>query len=411
MGGFAKKILILIGTLIALVAIFSILMIFQALIPDAWVEHNVVRSVEILDQESGSVTNEISLSGYTEQIMLKNSITGNNQFYSSSESYNDVQEAFWNHGVETRYWQGYLSFLKPLLVFFDLVMIRNIGSLLFLGLMCITLLLLAKKSNQLSLAFLIAVSLVSPYIMVTAISFVPVFLIMLLATITLVLMTDKKKDSLFNIAFLFLIVGACTTFFDFLTTPIITLGAPVLAYLAYKYRGSPIDIKHIILIVVLSCLLWGMSYVFIWASKWILATLITGHNVLGDALNQLVYRSGVSTVDSELGLSFTRTKAVEKNLDYFPYLTGLSIVAAIGALITVAVSRSKPATLILLIAIIFMSITPILWMLVTANHVFVHALFTHRGILVYLLGCCILISFALTSLNDLRITKKSAKAV
>ncbi len=73
-----KKTGILTGILAGMIALFSFLMIVQAILPDAWVEQNVVRSLEMLKQETSNVSNGVSLSRYTENIMFKNSITSNN---------------------------------------------------------------------------------------------------------------------------------------------------------------------------------------------------------------------------------------------------------------------------------------------------------------------------------------------
>jgi hypothetical protein len=370
-------------------------MIAQAVLPDSLVESNVIKSLDLLELETNNVSNGIFLSGFSEKIMLKNSITGNNQFYSSPYNFNDFQEAFWNHGEAARYWQGYLVFLKPLLVFFDLIMIRNIFWMIFIGLLCALLLMLTKKSPLLAAALLVSVGLVSPYLMVPALSFVPVFIIMLIAAIVLLIMVDREKDTLFGVLVVFLLVGGCTSFFDFLTTPIITLGVPLLVYLSHKYWRSKAELGRVAVMVFLSCLVWGLSYTLVWASDWVIATLVTGQDVIGDAISQLLYRSGESTAASETRSSFTRSDAVATNLNYFPYLIWLIIVSLVCAVVAVATARSKSSTLVLFVAITVISVTPILWMLVTANHVMVHALFTHRGMLVSLFGCLLAIAIAI----------------
>lgn len=139
----------------------------------------------------------------------------------------NIEESF----EYARYWHGYLIPLRILLCIFNITEIRILFILLFLVLGTTLLMLINKKTNiWVMLVFLMAFISVEYLYIGVSLQGSSIFFITMLASIILIYRYNKIKD----FPLLFLIVGSLTSFFDFLTVPLLTLGIPFTIFFLIK---------------------------------------------------------------------------------------------------------------------------------------------------------------------------------
>lgn len=173
-----------------------------------------------------------------------------------------------------------------------------------------------------------------------------------------------------RMAMLLFIDGCMTCYFDLLTTPIMTIGLPMIVYLmlTVKTQEKASLVSGVKNIVVPSAL-WGGGYLCTWFTKWILATILTPVNVLADGIKQTFFRAGT-------GENITRWGALKENLIQVPWVAVLVISIVLIILIACAFNKKYYKSVILLLP--FM-ILPYCWYIFAANHSYLHCWFTYRN--------------------------------
>ena len=147
----------------------------------------------------------------------------------------DIEESF----EYARYWHGYLVPLRILLCIFNITEIRILFILLFLVLITTLMVLITKKINIYAmLVFLVALISVEYFYIGVSLQGSSIFFITMLTSIILIYRYNKIKD----FPLLFLIVGSLTSFFDFLTVPLLTLGIPFAIFFLIKRKRRRINI-------------------------------------------------------------------------------------------------------------------------------------------------------------------------
>lgn len=180
-----------------------------------------------------------------------------------------------------RFWHGYLLFLKPLLVFFDLEGIRCIHLIVQLSLLAAVLFLMYKRLGfRCCTAFIASMCFLNPVTSWMCLEYASVINVMLLATLWVLLNKNPNDNQMF------FVIGAVTIFFDFLTFPLITLGVPLIVYICLYKRGFKEDVKC----VIKNCFLWLFGYAGMLFSKWVLATMLTNENVIKDGFENVLRR-------------------------------------------------------------------------------------------------------------------------
>lgn len=261
-----------------------------------------------------------------------------------------------------RYWHGSTLLFRPLFILVDFVTLRHIlfivSSLLIVMLLCVYYPRAGlMKTIALAMGFLVTFG----FVMQFSMQFFPVLAITLIGSIIIV----NHKESA-NFGLLFFIIGSLTCYFDLLTTPLLTLGIPLVIMLSvksnedFRFKYNLIEISKIIL-------LWGLGFALTFFTKWALASLILGQNIFADAYEVSLYR-----MEAE---DFTRWDALTKNFGMLNlWIIGL---AALVLLLFSFINRLKicykKVVLFLLIGLM-----PYVWYLLLANHSYVHWWFTYR---------------------------------
>ena len=181
--------------------------------------------------------------------------------------------------IYPRFWHGYLLWLKPLLMIFNLNEIRIFNLYLTVVLCGISFILLHKEFSWLmTIAFSLLLFVMNPLLAVLTLQG-DALIISLLAVIILLWKKDWISKN-HHFIYFFLSLGILTSFFMFLTYPLVTFGIPITVYILLNKKKRLKDL----LLIGLSCgLAWSIGFSFNWAAKWVMSYLLTGYNAIADA--------------------------------------------------------------------------------------------------------------------------------
>lgn len=181
----------------------------------------------------------------------------------------------------------------------------------------------------------------------------------------------------------FSMTGILTAYCDFLTYPIVTFGIPFLLYLIL----APGDIKEQMTAILAFGTLWLFGYIGMWGSKWLLATLITGQDVISNALESAAVRTSDASVDGtvQYGLAL----CIYKN--YVTFLKTPATLLVVGFLL-ISLWHLKDVKIPMVeiakraLPFIAIAILPVVWFSLSLNHSSIHFVFTNKACLVSVLS-------------------------
>ena len=296
-----------------------------------------------------------------------------------------------------RYWHGYLVILKPLLLFTSLNSVRLLNAGLQMILLAASLILFSKKGHsKLAFSFAAALPFMFFFSSFASLSFSVCMYIVLIEMLLLSLFYEKLSENEGYMTF-FLIAGCATAYSDFLTYPLVTLAFPLIAVLALKEEKT----KKNYLSILKYSLTWGIGYVFMWASKWIIALIFTGKNTIADAISTISARTSSAT---EGGRIAGYLKVLKNNISPFANrafaLLTLLIIAIVIVLIIKNGLKKHFDGFAQRIPVILIGLIPFIWWFVAANHSYEHAAFTCRNFAIFVFA----VVFAL--IKDAALTDK-----
>ena len=401
-----RKAVGIIGYIVASLVIASIcgvlLMTAVYLIPTERIRENVSASAAIIDKE-GMVGSYIPwmtstrLDNYSDVIMLSEAAYDDdssalNKAMSSKYVYVINEEDYYQPGClnkmllplsestavvsYARYWHGYLLFMKPLLLVVDLYGLRIINGAFQIVLLALLLFKLYKTEGgkKLIIPLLLSVFLINPFTMIINMHYACVYTITLACSLILVWFELYKSDKYWR---LFLFTGIAVSFFELLTFPLLTLGIPLVILVVLSSDNSVNNLKK----VVASGACWGVGYVFIWVSKWVLCDLLTGSNIVRDGLNQVMVRT-VTNAYEETGISSDNVlDVISYNMDAFRDPVTLMVFAlAIAGFVLFVVFGKKKFKLPEknLLPLLLLAVAPFVWYCVLSNHSAIHFWMTYR---------------------------------
>jgi hypothetical protein len=165
-----------------------------------------------------------------------------------------------------------------------------------------------------------------------------------------------------------LTVGSLTVFFDLITVPTITLGLPLVVWVA-MHRDE--DWRRGLWHLVQLGLWWLAGYILTWMAKWGIATLVTGENVFADAYGQSVYWS-------EGGNSYIG-QAISTNLEMLHWKW---VVVALLALLAMAVWKPRAEGWKEAVRYLLLALIPFGYYVVMAHPAMHHAWYNYRALVV-----------------------------
>lgn len=282
-------------------------------------------------------------------------------------------EAFPQKYTYARYWHGYDVVLRPLLCAFDYNQIRVLNYVCLSLLFAAVVFLLAKRlGNTYALTFAAAMIASNAMIVPMAMQFSTCFYIALGGMALFLLYPRMARDE-GRAAVAFFTIGGLTSYMDFLTTPPLTLGLPLVTMLAVAGGGRKT------LCAAKQCAAWLAGYASLWASKWVMAWLLTGYDIRTEVIENAARRVGGTIVfggvempiGTFLGIVYDKITAVINPI--FILAAALAVAAAAAAYLVSQRRRFKSDGWLLAIALV-----PLLWFAVMKNHSLQHIFFTWR---------------------------------
>lgn len=412
----------IIAAFVVLIAIYVLSLTSVFMLPKSIIQDNAIGNLDLLVLRSGAIYKfhrETDFlegpAGYvdalTDATMLTRNINFNeinndrarciqhffdfpNRF--ADEIYTNPLKDALNANGYSRYWHGYQLVLRPLLLFFDYTQIR-IFNIIWFALFSIGAGFIFFKRLGLCATFLLGLGLVMckfnliPLSMQFMNMFMLTFFLVAVAHFWLGSEQEQKiihgdNDNLYLLCFM---IGSLTAFFDFLTTPVLPIGVSLYFLLSYFRRRHNYEFQW--KTVVFCIVLWGIGYLFTWASKWILCWLVLDINIFDEVIKQIYTRiSDVVVSDDGSSLHATRALAVIGNVYALTapilMITFLKVVFVLflGVLL---LSRYYPGDKKnnFLAQLLFIGLLPIVWYAFTVNHSYIHFWFTYRSLLVTVL--------------------------
>lgn len=408
--GFFRRLLRMGGILLAGIAAGFGLLTAVFLLPVGSMEQHVLESLPALNGEwgTGEESYEQVVKGYpstqldnsTDAYMLltaihrseKSAVDQAIQLYSwQEEGANQYISLlrFGENGSEgmrevaiARYWLGFLVVLKPLLLYMNYMDIRMVNMIVQMALlMCICRLMQKRGVGRYVLPFGLSMLCITPGITWLSLQFSTTLLVAQAAMAVLLwkphLMEKRMGEDVF-----FLLVGMATSYFDFLTYPVASLGMPLIVWLLL-HRNETARSR---LVRMVHCgLCWAFGYAGMWAGKWALALLYGSEGFWSTLVGSLETRTSQKIRD--VG-EISRLDALWKAFSVFlkkPYLIAGVVVSLGYGLLFIrrkarrlsAVEKPDLAGTMLGVALL-----PLAWYLFAANHTYNHAFFTSRALCV-----------------------------
>lgn len=371
-------------------------------LPTGRMHTNVDRSIPLLENEGGSFfwapPDDMStrLDGYTDAIMMQTAIYNRDWHHLLQEAMLNRRVEFYETGDPitsliryvygehrgpvssyARYWNGYLLYLKPLLLFFSLPQIRTMDACFQFCLAAAVLLLaFRKRGTRLAVPIALMILSLNPISTAMSLQYTSMYVLTLGGVLAMLALDTWEKK---NGYLLFLFLGIGTAFFDFLTYPAAAVGVCLALQALLDSRTGKEALVH----AVGSGAAWAFGYGGMWGSKWVLAQLLTGEKVLSDAFHQARFRSGSQASDAIGSAKVSFLGVVGKNLSV--YLSAGYVLLALGLLAALlwlllgkhyrfSPDKGRLAVLALCFAV------PFVWYLLLRNHSSQHYWMTHRNL-------------------------------
>ena len=363
---------------------YLLFMLLACLVPDKPVQRNIARSLSpfmhqgdypyaIFEKQGCKMDNFtdaliLNIAYNISTDSLKTSLFRNpyhyTDIYMNVNLENTIKQSESQTRYYPRYWHGSSFLLRFLLLLGNYEHIRQ----LFYAVSMVLLLILAsliyrEAAPPYMVGFFSGFVLLHGFVTQMSIQFFPVLAITFVASIAIC----RKWKDFSSVCMTLFVAGSFTAFFDLLTTPLLTLGLPLLLYFILNRNNEQTWMRTFGETAELS-VTWIVGYTVTWATKWGISTLVTGRNVFLDAAGSVMYRS--HRVDG-----YSRWDALAVNLQQlnFPLILALVVAAAILALLFFNKRNIKTALLCLITAT-----SPYVWYFAIANHSQQHFWFTYR---------------------------------
>lgn len=388
--------------LVLSVALGVLLLIFAASFPQDKIDENVKFSAEIMLQEGNyPAILDRSAAGtldyYTDALMLMESkamtksdltsVLSNPRFrYDDKWPVECLYE--YTHDVQpesvtgyVRYWMGFRAVLRILLTVFNYYQIKRYVAFAFFTLFLLVVCTLSSRINsKIAFWFALSVILVRPTVISDCLQYSCCFLIAFAAMLFMpwVVTQNSIIEKL-----VFFEIGIITMYFDFYTTPVITLGFPLLyLYLLCQTKGKTKTAREIFG----NAVMWLIGYGSMWIAKLMLTTAFTSYNGFENGFSSLI--GWLNPVNSNGGNAFLLPISAIINV-IIVILTdrkGVLVYAFTGVVICFMVCRAvkqKNLSVDILkknINILIIGSFPILWFIVAAKPTSTHSSFQYRSV-------------------------------
>lgn len=276
----------------------------------------------------------------------------------------------------SRYWHGYIPFLKFTLFFTNYNGIRQINSILQILIFVLIVSLLVKRKNIVySLAYMFCWLSLVPTALLFSLQYSSIYYIY---SISLLLLLLDTKQIIKHIGYpvFFMIIGIFTSWIDFLTYPIATLGIPLIMVFILNEINN---VKKIFTVYITLCFTWAIGYMGMWGIKWILSSIYLHENIIQNALQAMVFR----TSNGYNGETWTKWDVIQLNMAHYFHLSYYVILLIFIITCLYSVKNRKIIGDFLLKIQLYLPFIltiplPIAWYVILSNHTKIHHNFTFR---------------------------------
>lgn len=276
----------------------------------------------------------------------------------------------------SRYWHGYLVFLKPLLCLFTYDQTRIFNVLLqsfLLVLLCREM--VKKVGGDYVACFFGAALMVFPFTVPFCMQYCTAVYVLLGSSI-IYLRHFEYWNRNERTLYYFLLTGIVTSYVDFLTYPLITLGGLLVISVLITGEKTWFILKH--------SFMWCAGYFGMWAGKWIIATAMTDENVIRDGVTQMLFRTSSAT-ETSAGSEISALKAVFANFSSMTniyYIFVFLLVVLFLAVVLKKQGRYRIRYMAEQRHFLWIAFLPIIWYCIVKNHSYDHSSFTYRALFV-----------------------------
>ena len=386
---------------VGLILAFFVSMALVFCIPDSWIQDNVNSSIEIMDGEGSYpmyffYRHNSIMDVHTEGVMYNGLIP--------NRDYNPIQASV-SINQYPRYWHGYMLYLRPLSVLFQITEIRYLGMLAFQILLFWSAWMIAKKTRPAyAVLYVLSIATGNAALSSVCLQFLSTFLVLFVSIGVLMSGYEKLRTKELGFFLFFFVVGMMENFFDFLTYPIITLGIPLILLLWMRVRDEKADLKDNLLFTIWSSISWGVGYALTWIAKWGITTVVLGVRYFIRNLSVIEYRLNGSEEEP-----LDRIGTLQKNLKAWLNIrdngmiswSKVVIVIAVIALILLIWKKAKDMkTILAYLPMLLVAAYPYIWYLVMSNHSQIHYWYTYRNQVLTLFAGLIFLASILKSKNE-----------
>jgi len=268
-----------------------------------------------------------------------------------------------------RYWNGYISIIRVLLLIMNIQEIRILLNTVIIILSTILCYLMARKVNKYS-AILFLAGLISADYFVIGFSTHECFIFLITLIASIIILAKEK----INLKVILFIVGSVTNFLDLLSAPIITYAIPLMVY--FMAGKKSYSIKETLSIFITSSIAWLIGYALTWGLKWVIIDIIYQRGIILKSLQQVLYRS--------IGKSYGYIDILFRNIVMCnPIGILLSIIITSWAIFYNSTKKGvEKINLKAALPYILISVIPFAWYFAIRNHSYRHYYFAYRNLFV-----------------------------
>ena len=284
--------------------------------------------------------------------------------------------------IYPRYWHGYLTILKPILMVMKLDHLRILNLYIQFLLAAMAIILIYKKLGiYYTYSFVLIILIINPVSTALSFQFTNVYCTMLLTVIFIMLFNDRLKEGN-RYAYFFMIVGMITAYFDFLTYPMVPLGiGMVICFALNKEIFLQSSVMKLFLSQLNKLLSWTFGYAGMWSGKVVVTTLLTNYDIFHDVLREVTIRMSHHDGHNMEGPEITVVEAISRSFNAFKEgpIKFILIITLIYFLYLIVI-RHKQFILdkITFVALLFITFLPFLWHAVACNHSMMHNYLAYR---------------------------------
>lgn len=296
-----------------------------------------------------------------------------------------------NKSSYARYWHGYLTVLRPLMMVLDIQTIRMLNLLVQLLLMAGLCWQMAKKGlSGLIFPLMMTYFFLSPITLAFSLQYSTMYYIAFGMNLLLLVFWQPLYKRNWDSTFFFLI-GVLIAYYDFLTYPVAGLGIPAVIWTALlKQEDESIRLRQLLPRLIKMCVFWGAGYACMWISKWGIAALLLGGEEWGKAITSFQFRS--SNVMSD-GSTTTLLATIALNMERF-FISKRMILLFVAPILVWLAAQALTHRIRLpkpqfLLCYALLACLPFGWYAVTVSHSAIHC-FAYRSLCVWVFAMLVL---------------------